>query len=91
MLGETGVIAPGYRADVICVKGKVEDDLTLLGDPDNITRVMIDGVEKDLSPPPPRKPISGWRLASMGGRRLTREVAFGPRKAPEPLVVEELH
>ena len=91
MLGETGVIAPGYRADVICVTGKVEEDLTLLGNPDNITCVMIDGVEKDLTPPPKRKPIPGWRLASMGGKRLTREVAFGPKGGPEPLHVEELH
>ncbi len=90
MDGETGVIAPGYQADIICVKGKVEDDIPSLGDPDNITTVMIAGVEKDLSPPPKRKPIPGWRLASMGSR-LSREVAFGPEKDPEPLIVEELH
>jgi hypothetical protein len=52
---------------------------------------MIDGVAKDLTPPPPRKPIPGWRLASMGGKRLTREVAYGAQAAPEPVVVEELH
>ena len=46
MEGEVGVIAPGYRADIICVTGKVEEDLSLLGSPDNITNVMIDGVEK---------------------------------------------
>mgnify|MGYP003877561427 FL=1 len=91
MLGEVGVIAPGYRADVICVKGRVEEDLTLLGDPDNMRHVLIDGKEKDLSPLPPRRPIPGWRLASMGGRRLTREVAFGPKTPPEPPVIEELH
>ncbi len=90
MDGETGVIAPGYQADIICVKGKVEDNIASLGDPDNITTVMIAGVEKDLSPPPKRKPIPGWRLASMGSR-LSREVAFGPEQDPEPLIVEELH
>ena len=90
MDGETGVIAPGYQADIICVKGKVEDDIASLGNPDNIVTVMIAGVEKDLSPPPRRKPIPGWRLASMGSR-LSRQVAFGPEQEPEPLIVEELH
>ncbi len=90
MDGEIGVIAPGYQADIICVKGKVEDDIPSLGDPANISTVMIGGVLKDLSPPPKRKPIPGWRLASMGSR-LSREVAFGPEQEPEPLVVEELH
>ena len=91
MAGEVGVIAPGYRADIICVTGKVEENLSLLGNPDNITTVMIDGVEKDLSPPPKRKPIAGWRLASIGDTRLTREVAYGPDQGPAPLVIEELH
>lgn len=91
MMGEVGVIAPGYRADIICVTGRVEDDLSLLGNPDNITTVMIDGVEKDLSPPPKRNPISGWRLASIGSTKLTREVAYGGEQAPEPLNIEELH
>jgi|AntAceMinimDraft_1070359.scaffolds.fasta_scaffold05476_5 imidazolonepropionase-like amidohydrolase len=91
MLGEVGVIAPGYRADIICVTGKVEDDLSLLGNPDNITHVMIEGVEKDLSPPPKRDRIPGWRLASIGTTRLTREVAYGGEDTSEPLNIEELH
>lgn len=91
MEGEVGVIAPGYRADIICVTGRVEENLSLLGNPDNITTVMIEGVEKDLSPPPKRNPIRGWRLASIGSRKLTREVAYGGEQAPEPLNIEELH
>ncbi|MFN3146155.1 MAG: amidohydrolase family protein [Paracoccaceae bacterium] len=91
MAGEVGTIAPGQRADIICVTGKVEENLALLGNPDNITTVMIDGVEKDLSPPPKRKPLSGWRLASIGDKRLTRELAYGPEQEPAPLNVEELH
>jgi len=91
MEGEVGVLAPGYKADIICVTGKVEEDLSLLGNPENITTVMIDGVEKDLSPPPKRNRIPGWRLASIGDTRLTREVAYGPEQAPEPKFIEELH
>ncbi|MCB1347076.1 MAG: amidohydrolase family protein, partial [Rhodobacteraceae bacterium] len=91
MMGEIGAVLPGYKADLIVVNGRVEDDLTLLGDPANITRVMIDGVDKDLSEPPPRKPIPGWRLAQIGGVRLTRDLAFGPPAAPAGLHVEELH
>ena len=85
------MIAPGYRADIICVKGKVEEDLSLLGNPDNITHVMIDGAQKDLSAPPKRKPIAGWRLASIGDTRLTRELAYGTDQTPEPRHIEELH
>ena len=91
MLGEVGVIAPGYKADIICVTGKVEEDLSLLGYPDNITTVMIDGVEKDLSPLPKRGRIPGWRLASIGDTRLTREVAYGSEAPSGPAFIEELH
>jgi len=91
MEGEVGVIAPGYRADIICVTGKVEEDLSLLGNPDNITNVMIDGVEKDLSPLPKRNRIPGWRLASIGDMRLTREIAYGTEQVDKPKFIEELH
>jgi imidazolonepropionase-like amidohydrolase len=91
MEGEIGVIAPGYRADIICVTGKVEDDLSLLGNPDNITNVMIDGVEKNLAPLPKRNRIPGWRLASIGDTRLTREVAYGTEPIIEDKFIEELH
>lgn len=89
--GEVGVIAPGYRADIICVTGKVEENLSLLGQPDNITTVMIDGIEKDLSPLPERGAIPGWRLASIGDTRLTREIAYGQAEPTEPLTIQELH
>lgn len=88
--GELGEITEGFEADVICVKGKVDEDISLLGDPDNITRVMIAGVEKDLSPPPPRKRLPGWRLSAMG-KTLTRDFALGTNREEEPFQVEELH
>ncbi len=90
MEGRTGALAPGMAADVICVRGRVDRDLGLLGDPANIVTVMIDGVEKDLSPLPPRRPIPGWRLTAMGSL-LTREVAMAGLPPGEALHVEELH
>ncbi|MEM1187872.1 MAG: amidohydrolase family protein [Pseudomonadota bacterium] len=89
MEGRVGQLATGFEADIICVKGRVDCDITLLGDPANIASVMIGGQMQDLSPLPPRKPIPGWRLAAMGSM-LTREVAL--RGVPDtPLNVEELH
>jgi len=76
--------ASGYLADVICVEGDPSKDVTLLGEPDCIKHVMIGGKVMDISPPAPRKPISGWRHATMGDR-LTRElVASRPGSRPSP-------
>lgn len=91
MEGKVGAIKEGYEADIIFVNGHVETDVTLLGETSNITRVMISGVEKNLTPLPLRKPISGWRLASMG-KRLTRDyMAVVSPNPDEPFDPEELH
>lgn len=82
MEGRVGVIAPGMLADLLVVDGAVERDVTLLGDPNNIRRVMIGGVWQDLSPLPPRKSIPGWRLAAMG-KALTRDLALGAGQSRE--------
>jgi imidazolonepropionase-like amidohydrolase len=76
MEGQVGVLAPGYRADLICVKGDPTADISVLGEPGSIERVMIEGAWQDLSPLPERSPLGGWRVASIGSR-LTRDVAFG--------------
>ena len=91
MAGKTGAIKIGYRGDIICVKGRVDDNLALLGEPSNITNVLIDGVERDLSEPKSRRNIAGWRLASIGDTRLTREVAYGAERPNVSVNVEELH
>lgn len=88
--GEVGVVAPGYRADLICVEGKPDQDVTALGRPGAVKHLMIEGEQKDLTPPPPRKPIPGWRLAVMG-RQLTYDVAYGEAAMAGTLDVEELH
>ncbi len=91
MEGRVGAIIEGYEADIIFVNGRVEQDVTILGETDNITRVMISGVEKNLAPLPKRKPISGWRLASMG-KTLSRDYLATVKPNPnEPFNPEELH
>jgi imidazolonepropionase-like amidohydrolase len=89
MEGRVGQIAPGFEADIVCVRGRMDHDVSLMGDPANIKTVLIGGVEQDLSPLPERKAIPGWRLAAMG-KTLTREVAR-QGLPDEPLHVEELH
>jgi len=83
MENKVGVIAPGYLADVICVDGDPSQDVTVLGEPERIKHVMIGGRVMNIDAPPPRKPISGWRHASMGGQ-LTRERALGKRGTASP-------
>lgn len=90
MYGETGVVAPGYKADLIVVDGDPSLDVTVLGKPGAIRHVIVDGAMKDLTPLPPRRPIPGWRVASIG-RQLTREIAFGENAADDPIDIEELH
>lgn len=80
MEGEVGVVAPGMKADLICVAGDPSSDVTVLGQKDAIKHVFLDGRAVDLSPLPPRKPIPGWRLPLMGSL-LTRDVAFGRRSS----------
>lgn len=88
--GEVGVVAAGYRADLICVAGDPAADVTALGRPGAVKHLMIDGVPKDLSPPPPRRPIPGWRVASIG-RQLNRDIAFGADAEGDPVDIQELH
>ncbi|RFU14364.1 amidohydrolase family protein [Rhodobacteraceae bacterium W635] len=91
MEGRTGAILEGYEADIIFVNGQVEKDVTVLGNTDNITRVMISGKERNLAPLPKRNPIGGWRLASMG-KKLTRDYIATVEPNPnEPFIPEELH
>ncbi len=80
MQGRTGVIAEGMKADVLCVVGDPSQDVGILGEPGRIRHVFVDGRAVDLSPPRPRKPLGGWRVATMG-RDLTREFAFGDFEA----------
>ncbi len=91
LAGETGEIAVGRKADIICVDGDPSQDVKILGEPGRIKHVMVGGRMMDISELPERARIPGWRLASMGSE-LTREIAFSDRgyNGP-PLQIEELH
>jgi imidazolonepropionase-like amidohydrolase len=89
--GKTGEITPGCLADLIVVDGDPSKDVTILGETERIRHVFVGGRAMDLSEPPARNPIPGWRLASMGST-LTREVAFSNRvHHGPPIQIEELH
>ena len=91
MEGRVGAILEGYEADIIFVNGRVEQDVTILGDPDRIVRVMISGKEKNLDAPAERNPIPGWRLAGMGSRLDRDFVRKAKTSGSEPFVPQELH
>jgi imidazolonepropionase-like amidohydrolase len=70
LYGQTGAIATGYLADVIVVLGDVSADVRLLGDPDNLQQVVLDGQLVDLPPSAPRTDPPGWRVSHYGTRIL---------------------
>jgi imidazolonepropionase-like amidohydrolase len=89
--GKVGEVAAGRHADLICVEGDPSTDVTILGRPGAIRHVMVGGRLMDISEPPPRNPIPGWRLPSMG-MQLTRDLAFSNRgHETAPVTIEELH
>ncbi|MBL8335139.1 MAG: amidohydrolase family protein [Rhodoferax sp.] len=75
MAGQTGVVAAGMKADLLVVDGDPSQDVRVLGEPGRIREVFVDGRAMDISEPPPRRPLGGWRMPSMG-RQLTRDFAL---------------
>ncbi len=89
MAGRLGVIAPGMKADLLCIAGDPSADLAVLGRPEAIRHVFLDGREQDLTPLEPRRNISGWRMPTMGNT-LTPQVARGEHETLEA-EINELH
>ncbi len=73
LYGQTGAIAANYLADIIAVDGAVYEDISLLGQTDNIKHVFLDGRAVDLSPLPPRSDPPGWRVAHYGNQILRQQ------------------
>ncbi len=77
-VGELGVVAPGYRADVLVVDGSPADDVTVLQDRRNLRAVVSRGVPVDLAQPwPQRGRIPGEEVANWSAQVLTYDIARG--------------
>ncbi|MFM1752820.1 MAG: hypothetical protein RL119_1782, partial [Actinomycetota bacterium] len=78
MVGELGVISPGYRADVIIVEGRPDDDVRILQDRTKIRQVISRGRQVDLQRPwPTRRRLSGEKVSNWAQGILTYEIAVG--------------
>ena len=67
---KTGVLQPGLLADVIVVSGDVSQDVTLLGNPQNLKTIILNGQILDLPPAMPRLDPPGWRVSHYGSSIL---------------------
>ncbi len=72
LYGETGAVEAGRLADLIVVEGDVSADVTLLGNPEWLKAVVLNGAELDLAAlkPPPRRDPPGWRVSHYGSSIL---------------------
>lgn len=78
MEDELGVIAEGYRADVLVVDGDPSSDVTLLQDRSNLRAVISRGQPVDLeAPEPERRRIPGEQIGMWAAEVLTYERALG--------------
>lgn len=78
MEGEIGVVAPGYRADVLVVDGDPASDVRVLQDRRNLRAVISRGIPFDLDQPwPQRRRIPGEKVGNWAAEILTYERAFG--------------
>lgn len=78
MDGELGVVAEGYRADVIVVDGDPAADVTVLQDRSRLRAVVSRGHAVDLDEPEPtRARLAGEKVGMWAGEILTYERATG--------------
>jgi imidazolonepropionase-like amidohydrolase len=78
MQGELGVVAEGYRADVIVVDGDPSRDVTILQHRDALRAVVSRGELVELDRPwPERRRIPGEKVGNWAAETLTYERAIG--------------
>ena len=66
LYGKTGAVAEGYLADLVIVDGNVHEDVSILGNPDNIHDVFLNGIRQSFSSLPDRTDPPGWRVSHYG-------------------------
>ena len=78
MEGELGVVAEGYRADVLVVDGNPAQDVTVLQRRDALRAVVSRGALVDLDTPwPERRKIAGEKVGNWATELLTYDRALG--------------
>lgn len=78
MVGELGLVAEGYRADVIVVEGDPSQDVTILQDRSRMRAVIARGASVDLGGDwPSRQRIPGEKVGNWAGEILTWDRAMG--------------
>lgn len=78
MVGELGVVAPGYRADVLVVDGNPAADVRILQDRSRLKAVISRGRPFDLSTPwPTRARLAGEKVGNWAAEILTYDRAMG--------------
>ena len=78
MDGELGVVAPGYRADVLVVDGDPTVDVRILQNKERLREVISRGTRVDLHQPwPQRGRIPGEKVGNWAAETLTYDRAVG--------------
>jgi imidazolonepropionase-like amidohydrolase len=78
MVGELGLVAEGYRGDVIVVEGDPSQDVTILQDRSRMRAVIARGTSVDLGGDwPSRQRIPGEKVGNWAGEILTWDRAMG--------------
>ena len=76
MDGQLGVVAPGYRADVLVVDGDPSTDVTILQDKSRLRAVISRGHPVNLTAPwPERGRIAGEKIGNWATEVLTYDRA----------------
>jgi len=67
---QVGAIQEGRLADLILVDGDPLKDIKVLGNKNNIQKIMLDGKIIDLPEIPDRQEISGWKVSPYSAKKL---------------------
>ena len=76
-LGITGVVAEGYKADLLVLDGDPSADISILGDKQRFRHLWCRGRKVDLTPVPPRDHLNGEKISAWSSVPVTWDLARG--------------